>query len=381
MSVSQPNNIWGRSLADEFDEVYLKKSGDTATGLITFDAGIAVEANSVFDAEVDVNGTLTCDNIFVNDSIQVLGEVETDDLQVNGNTELIGIVNFGQWTLPQNTPKVYTNRSAWEFGSPSTGGGGGGRVDFETTVSFGGFSSCDFGIIPIITAPMPPSNDSTTKIPTTAWVQGAISSSQPINITPNSITITPNPTTGVYSGIRNYTNTGCIRSISKQAVNQVATATVTWQNITSGVYPASANMFFVFEILFTVCSNNNPATAFAFFKTKVMVWPYRFLSGAASPWGGTTFELSTNSLNGDTTFAGQTSGSPAGRQYWSYDMASQGITLVPWVTGTDRSITFNIPNPFISPAQNENYQISIEGKTELVANSSQLANAYTISCA
>ena len=76
-------------------------------------------------------------------------------------------------------------------------------------------SNTDFtAVLPISTAAIPAANDSSTTIPTTAWVQSAIAGGGATDLVPNSITITPtsNPP-DITSNILNFYNTGALYSL------------------------------------------------------------------------------------------------------------------------------------------------------------------------
>jgi hypothetical protein len=164
---------------------YIKKTGDTATGLIVFDGGITTNVgSSQFNGPVIINDQLVINNtatVEIDADVTLGGEttvtgplVVNNTAEFNAMTTLKSEVDFGLWSQTNKTPNVYTNRAFFHFGSPSTGGGGGGQVDFEGLVSFGGFSSTtvsgpwNYGVVPTITAAMPSSSDSSTKI---LWYQ------------------------------------------------------------------------------------------------------------------------------------------------------------------------------------------------------------------
>jgi len=66
-----------------------------------------------------------------------------------------------------------------------------GIARLKNTQTFTGINT--FTQLPLNTATQPAFNDSSTIIPSTAWVQGAIGFNSTDNITPQTITITPNP--------------------------------------------------------------------------------------------------------------------------------------------------------------------------------------------
>lgn len=446
MSVTQPNNIWGRALVDEFNEVYLQKAGDTATGLINFDAGINVYADSTFESNVDVNGTLSVDNLFVNNTIEIVGDAEVDGfirlptneapadpplsgISFNKTTQLgvdptifyinnpdginelttfttskndiryswstgnltdrtiqmalqdkdlfptpatesfclyvdsLNFKNIGNWSLPNNTPVIYTNRSRFYFGSPSTGGGGGGGVDFQSIVNFGGFSSTTvfgtfnfYSSLPTISATMPANNDSSTKIPTTAWVQSCVQSTTFYNkdLEPRSIVIptTSYATLNIPRGITNPYNTGGFQSKWFTDTNSSSNIAVQFYG-TTGLQDMHTcpNLNQRASLLLRVScyfewnlgGGLNEFQEYGQTTCMVRIWPYRFFANM----GASHSYNINNKINGDSNYyVNDGTYAPYGRPYYTFDQTFTSISGPNgYVSGQVDGIYFDFPSP------------------------------------
>jgi hypothetical protein len=235
------NSIFGLGELDVLFTDYLKKSGDSATGVISFDQGLnsfgpcnfnnivrfydeIIGTDASFDSisvsEMDITGAVTFSG-----PILFTGYTQINDLQVNDSCELAGdnqligpttcnnnfTMNLGTFTFTNNSitecngqfdfepgstlncnttfnfaktsagPFFYSGYGQMRFGSNGINSGL-GQTDFEHIVSFGGFSTVNvlsntwnFAIRPTCNAATLNYTDSSTKIPTTAFVQAAIS--------------------------------------------------------------------------------------------------------------------------------------------------------------------------------------------------------------
>jgi hypothetical protein len=424
-NVTQPNNIWGRSLVDEFNDIYIQKAGDTATGLIKFDAGIEVNADSVVNADFDINGTCYVDDLVVNDSITINGDAEIrgflrfpyndspadppfSGISFNGTTELqdeptIYFIKNATapdeltfFTIPsndikytwtttgtgstkkkmailcskeQNAPVPHTGTDGWVFAVDKLQCSNAifkaydntCQVEIEAPTQFGGFSSVyvlstfwQFQILPTISATMPAANDSSTKIPTTAWVQSAISNRPPPaipqNIELNSVQITPDlipdPTNYATVGIRNAWNTGAVYGFhgdSSTSLSRTITIYAPSDAVPTPVIPA---LGVTFEIVFTFWTYNQVATAGAIGCTncKLILFPNRW----TSTWNTVNIYNINNKINGNDYFGmSNPTYAPSGRQYWTYDQSFSGIDGAnAYLTGdVDQcNIKFLLPN-------------------------------------
>lgn len=105
---------------------------------------------------------------------------------------------------------------------------------------------------PTSTATQPASTDSSTKMPTTAWVQSAITSSSGTNLTPNSITMTPTtlPPTTDDASIKNYYNNGALYALNIRTPYYLvgSSASTRRQNFVR-VYWSSALTFSVYQTI------------------------------------------------------------------------------------------------------------------------------------
>jgi hypothetical protein len=188
-------NIYGEDGGEPVELPYIKKTGDTATGLIIFDAGIEVNnGTTAINGPAEFANTVLfkpSSTIFIDGSLQLTGDsfiVDTTTTEFNGATtefnsdvvfsntssveyegattflgggaELLNVtrnsqfswpmtientslnvtgsstVNFGSGSAPNNTPVFNTYRSQVNLGD-----GGQGSVNVDTAVNLGGFAS------------------------------------------------------------------------------------------------------------------------------------------------------------------------------------------------------------------------------------------------
>ena len=186
---------------------------------------------------------------------------------------------------------------------------------------------------PTSTSIQPAFNDSSTKIPTTAWVQTAVSAASiPADLTPNSITITrTNVASSSTAGIINNYNNGAyidqgITNTNNVAYNANFTPNVPLQIIfannsgsptlspySAGVVVVNINCFFY----------NGAKTSYGQTECKLTLFG-NLLAGSFGSTNGTFYNLN-NQINGDGSFNySSPTYAPTGRQYWTYDQVFSG---------------------------------------------------------
>lgn len=205
----------------------------------------------------------------------------------------------------------------------------------NTNVSFGSTTP------PTSSQTIPASNDSSDKIPTTAWVQTAISAGTGTsNIIPNSINITPTSTALQYtSGITNLYNMGAFYALAGS----------TTQLYTSSTSPSQYTPNRPIQIQFTTADGTNNFnltqpinfTLNCFFynsgnssygetSCQLMIFP----AALTSNWGslGATDYNINNNINGNTGFFS------AGRQYWTSNQQLSGFSgSQGWLQGVNNA--------------------------------------------
>jgi hypothetical protein len=145
-------NIYGEDGGEPLELPYLKKTGDTATGLIIFDAGIEVNnGTTAINGPAEFADTVLfkpSSTVVVDGSLQLTGDtfiVDCTTTEFNGattefNSDVVfsntSTVNFGSGSAPNNTPVINTYRSQVNIGD-----GGQGSVNVDTAVNLGGFAS------------------------------------------------------------------------------------------------------------------------------------------------------------------------------------------------------------------------------------------------
>lgn len=137
-------NIYGEDAGEPVELPYIKKTGDTATGLIIFDAGIEVNnGTTAINGPAEFADTVLfkpSSTIVIDGSLQLTGpsfEVDCQTTDFNGDeVNFNSTVNFGSNTNVNNTPVINTYRSELNIGD-----GGQGSVNVETQMNFGGFGS------------------------------------------------------------------------------------------------------------------------------------------------------------------------------------------------------------------------------------------------
>lgn len=193
---------------------------------------------------------------------------------------------------------------------------------------------------PTSNATQPASNDSSNKIPTTAWVQTAISTGSS-NLTPNSIQITPTtPNLSAYtSGIINLYNMGAFYALS-------GSTTILYTNTTS---PDQYTPNRPIQIRFTTADGSNnfnltqplTFTLDCFFynsgnssygetSCQLMIFPVALTTNWGS-FGDTNYNINNN-INGNTGFFS------SGRQYWTSNQQLSGFSgSQGWLQGVNNA--------------------------------------------
>ena len=182
------------------------------------------------------------------------------------------------------------------------------------------------------TATQPASNDSSTNIPTTAWVQTAITGST-ANLTPNSITITrTNVASSSTAGIINNYNNGAYRDKGITSANNVAYNANFTPNIPLKIIfannsgspsfsPYSAGAVIVNINCFF---SNASKTSYGQTECKLTLFGNLLLGDFGTGYGDTTYNLN-NQIDGNGAFNySSPTYAPTGRQYWTYDQAFSG---------------------------------------------------------
>ena len=184
------------------------------------------------------------------------------------------------------------------------------------------------------TATQPASNDSSTKIPTTAWVQSAITAIPSLaNLTPNSVTITrTNVASSSTAGItNNYNNGGYIDQGITSANNVAYNANFT-PNIPLKIIFAnnSGNPSFSPYSAGAVIVNincffsNASKTSYGQTECKLTLFGNLLSDDFGTGYGDTTYNLN-NQINGNGAFNySSPTYAPTGRQYWTYDQVFSG---------------------------------------------------------
>ncbi len=237
----------------------------------------------------------------------------------------------------------------------------GGNISFNTRTGGGGqtqplqVNSNDFIIQtsfpPTQTAVQPVATDSSTKIPTTAWVQSAITaSSGSPNLTKNSLTIFPNPSISALTGINNYYNLGAKfsqnwfggggRAITIDIVNLPSLVQTTTSLYGNDYYSITVNFSFFQTAQTSNWSGTTPPTVIINKNSGTMqLFPTRLLG--ANPTGTTAYGVCriNNSINGNTNFSMyDASLAPYGRPYWCSDFNYSTWTGV-YNTSTSTEVT------------------------------------------
>lgn len=304
----------------------------------------------------------------------------TENLQttnIQGALTCNSTANFASLTSPtssatqpasnDSTTKIPT--TAWV----QTAIGAGGSI-LATNNIFTGTNAFN-NVAPITSsATQPASNDSSTKIPTTAWVQTAIGAGGGSNITPNSIIMTrTNIGTSSTCGITNNYNTGgyFARSITQNSsyggTNYTAgipLKIIIANNSGSSIFNVDWDGALVIKLncwSYTTSLTNNYAQT----ECKITLYGPCVLSNWGTN-GGTLYNIN-NSINGNTDFTyTDPTYAPYGRQYWTYDQAFSGTlgatqpAFLQGVNGADGAGTYTIYVYFqASVIQNWNYNAQI----------------------
>jgi hypothetical protein len=195
-------------------------------------------------------------------------------------------------------------------------------------------------------ATIPASNDSSTRVPTTAWVQSAITSGSS-NITPNSVTITP--TNFNTAGLKSSWNYGSISSINGIASTVYGTTSsyvpngvpririkgnTTSQPIPTGPIEFRLTMFFY----------NNNTNSYGQTCCNLLIFPVAIQQN----WGNSTNQIYNinNKVNGNNgtniAITNDPVNCPLGRQFWTYNQQFSGVTgSQGWLYGVNTSTGTN----------------------------------------
>ena len=268
------------------------------------------------------------------------GDETLQGISVNGNANFYSQTNFNdvatgsltslavQPLANDSTTKIPT--TAWVqsaiTGAPSS--------ILATNNTFTGTNAFN-NIAPITsTATQPASNDSSTKIPTTAWVQSAITAIPSLaNLTPNSVTITrTNVASSSTAGItNNYNNGGYIDQGITSANNVAYNANFTpniplkiifannsgnpsFSPYSAGAVIVNINCFF----------SNASKTSYGQTECKLTLFGNLLSDDFGTGYGDTTYNLN-NQINGNGAFNySSPTYAPTGRQYWTYDQVFSG---------------------------------------------------------
>jgi hypothetical protein len=165
------------------------------------------------------------------------------------------------------------------------------------------------------TATQPASNDNSTKIPTTAWVQGAITAAAPAgDLVPNSVTITSANVNNPSAGITNVWNNNA--ALSFYGYGGVTSTSVYIQDWGGTTQTTSYSAMYEVEFFFWSGSD------YGYCSCILVLFPNRWITG----WDGSDTLYNINNKidgNGDFDYTNSTY-SPAGRQYWTYNQKFTG---------------------------------------------------------
>jgi len=200
---------------------------------------------------------------------------------------------------------------------------------------------------PVSSQVIPATNDSSTKIPTTAWVQSAISAApSPSSLTLNTLTInngngTSQPSYGINTngwntgGSLSFTGTGG-RTVSALATFCAGTA-VRIDAWTQTIPPARSALY---EVNFTFFNGSNWGQTFCY----LQLYPNRFYNNTSltNEWN------INNKIQGNANYnVGTPTYAPNGRMYWTYQQNFSGVSganawIVPFTNYVE--IFFSIPD-------------------------------------
>jgi hypothetical protein len=165
------------------------------------------------------------------------------------------------------------------------------------------------------TATQPASNDNSTTIPTTAWVQGAITAAAPASdLVPNSVTITSGNVNNPTAGIKNvWNNNAALGFYGYGGVTSTSVYIQDWGGTTQ-----STSYSAMFEVEFFFWSGSD----YGFCSCILVLFPNRWT--ANWDYGDTLYNIN-NKIDGNGDFDySQPSYSPDGRQYWTYNQKFTG---------------------------------------------------------
>lgn len=341
----------------------------------------------------DNGGSTTRSIVFIPNTAQgnYNGIIQAGDISILGFGTSNGVNNsivFSNWNTTPSGVRITATTSAIQFGSSEI------LLNSSTTTTYGTNLSLtntnvDFtsSTPPTSSQTIPASNDSSNKIPTTAWVQSAISASPlPTNPTFNSVSISANPNPGAIStsGIANQANQGGFygqfpyesasnlqqifetyngiyqttdRQINIEFINQ---DTATRPSL---AFAGSTQPCVVFDL--DIFFYNYTGNAYGQTSCKLVI----FKSALLNDWGqiGSSTQYGyniNNAINSNTSFTiSDTTYAPNGRQYWTYDQkfsGQSGSTPSAYLTGKlINSNTYQIQIIPIFPNDSYNFYYSI----------------------
>lgn len=274
-----------------------------------------------------------------------------------------------------------SNRLIWDYWSGTT---------TTTLLTVNGTTSTSWSTPILSTATVPATSDSSTRVPTTAWVQSVISGITPSTaLTPSSVTITPVVGSYQNANILNQWNSGGQFSFTGSTIKN-------WNGSSSGLVQPSTtpqikfipNSFTTvnpllygceFEINFFFWNTNNGnrgqttcnLVLFPYAVKGVGVFPY------VNSWYDSTLDSTTSLPNGydinnqinnngqDAVNYTNATYCPNGRQYWTYNQLFSGLTGAnAYLNGIGNADTsFSIYINFLMPSANSadlRYSITIK---------------------
>lgn len=281
----------------------------------------------------DNGGNTTRSIVFIPNTAQgnYNGIIQAGDISILGFGTSNGVNNsivLSNWNNIPSGVRITATTSAIQFGSSeillnsstiTTNGTNlsltNTNVDFTSTIP------------PTSSQIIPASNDSSNKIPTTEWVQSAISASSSTNITPNSVIITPTSVPSPTAGINCYVNNNAKLSFSGNGGNNnsnvqafVANNGVQFDfNIGGSTTPTNA-IIMTYRINFTFWNTS------AWGRTSCLIdfYPNRWTQGQQT--GNQLYNINNKiDSNGSYTYT-NTTYAPNGRQYWTYNQAFSGVS-------------------------------------------------------
>lgn len=264
--------------------------------------------------------------ISVNNSLTLTrSQGTTTGLRISSSNNIVVMGSGGTSSTPTNNLTVNgSTNTMTTTGTDLTIGNT--NVNFSSTVP------------PTSSATQPSASDSSSKIPTTAWVQSAISAGGSTNITPNSINITPTSTALQYtSGISNQYNSGAFYALSGQTTQLYTNTTSPVQytpnrpiQIRFTTSDGTNNFNLSVPITFTLNCFFYDGSSYGETSCQLMIFPSALTSNWGS-YGDTNYNINNN-INGNTGFYS------TGRQYWTSNQQLSGFSgSQGWLQGVNNA--------------------------------------------